>query len=340
LSLCSLLLVGTAWAHGFQVKTMRAPLSAIEVERPLIVPMGWLELGLEFEYKVAGGPQLFGLLPDGGAWSADGEPVAWDSARWTYTTETLAIRYGVSRRAELWATVPFHYVRLTNEVLGTDTSDFGVGDARFGWRLEWLRQEAPLSSVATDVYWKAPLGKEAPGSYIGGSNTVTGFPMSTGTNDIAFFLRGKQQLGPLALTASVGFIGRLSGVSQFVVETSEYQFQGRFKPGDEVRADIEPLVQVGPIALQGHLVYRVRYQASAGTTAPGIDWNANLRPFEGSDGQSLDAGGGVLVNATRGVDARAGISVPVMGEDLTFFPLEELTPTRGVTYSAGLELRY
>lgn len=345
MTLCSLvlagqLLAGAAWAHGFQVKTMRAPLSAIEVERPLVMPMGWLELGLEFQYKVAGGPQLFGLLPDGGAWSADGEPVAWDSARWTYTTEELAIRYGISRRAELWAAVPFHYVRLTNEVLGTDTEDFGVGDARFGWRLEWFRHEAPLSSLVTDLYWKAPMGNEAPGNYIGGPNTVTGFPMSTGTNDLALFLRGKQQGGPFAVTASLGYVYRFSGISQFLVETSEYQFQGRFKPGNELRMDLEGLVQVGPVALQGELVYRVREAAAAGTTAEGIDWDANLVPFEGSDGQSLDVGAGLLANVTRGVDVQAGVSFPVMGEDLVFFPLEDLTPTRAVTYGASLELRY
>lgn len=104
--------------------------------------------------------------------------------------------------------------------------------------------------------------------------------------------------------------------------------------------DLEGLVQVGPVALQGELVYRVREAAAAGTTAEGIDWDANLVPFEGSDGQSLDVGAGLLANVTRGVDVQAGVSFPVMGEDLVFFPLEDLTPTRAVTYGASLELRY
>ncbi len=319
---------------------MRAPLSALEVERPLVLGKGWLELGLDFEYKRTGGRQLFGILPEGGAWSAEGAPVAWRDARWVYTTERADLRYGISRRADLWVSVPFHYVHLGNEVKGTDIADFGLGEPRFGWTLEWYHHDASTTSVVTDLAYKAPAGNEAPGNYIGGPNTVTRFPMSTGTPDISLDLRAKQQIGPVALTGSVGFVYRFSGVSQFVVEVTEYQFSGRFQPGHELHGEFSPLVQLGPIAVVGDAIVRRRFVASVGTTSGGLNWNENLDPIPGSDGWSLDAGGGLIANVTRGFDVHAGVSVPVRGEDLNFFPLEDLTPTRGVTYSTTVELRY
>ncbi len=319
----------TADAAGFQIKTMRAPLSAVEVERPLVIGKGWLELGLGYDHKEADG-----------AWTADGQALQWSGARWLYTTERLSVRYGISRSGELYWDVPFHYVRLTNDDLGTDTSSFGIGEPRFGWKLELFNRAIPTTSLIVDLQYKMPTGTEAAGTYVGGPNTVVGFPMSTGQADLAGFVRGKQQFGPFALAGSVGYVHRFSGVSQFVVEVSEYQFSGRFKPGSEIRAELSPMLQLGPVALHGDAVFRQWFSASLGTTAGGFFVDENLDVVEGSDGWSFDAGGGVVVNATRGVDILASAMVPIRGEDLYFFPLEGISPTRGVTFSTSVELRY
>ena len=235
---------GTAEAAGFQAKTMRAPLAAVEVERPLIIGKGWLELGVGLDWKSVGScwPSTETCLAETGAWTNNGTVDAFDDARWTYTTEHLDLRYGISRRSELYWVVPFHYVHLENDLLGTDTKDFGLGDPRFGWRFEWVRKDAPTSSVVTDLYFKMPAGSESPGTYIGGPNTVSNFVMSTGTMDAALFARGKQQFGPFAVTGSVGYVHRFSGVTQYVVEVTNYQFSGRFKPGSEVDVAIEPKI--------------------------------------------------------------------------------------------------
>lgn len=324
------LLGGTpAFAGGFEPKSMRAPLSAIEVERPLILGRGWLELGLRFDDHVAAG-----------AWSATGEPVDWDATRWIYTTERLDLRYGISRRAELYWTVPFHYVRLTNKELGTDTSTFGLGDAGFGWRLEWLRRDAPLTSLITDLSVEVPSGTEAPGSLIGGPNTVSNFVLSNGTMSSGLTVRGKQQIGALACTLGGGYVRHWSAVTQFDVEVEEYQFLGRFKPGDEVTATFQPLLQLGPVAAAGELRFGWRALARTGTTAGGVIPDGHLDPIPGSSGWSLVVTPSVTVNASRGVDVVASAGIPLRGEDLTFFPLEELTPTRGVTWSGAVELRY
>ena len=216
-----LLWMTPAEAAGFQAKTMRAPLSALEVERGLLMPKGWVELGLQYDHKVALG-----------AWSPDGTAEEWDSARWTYTTQRADLRYGISQRAELYWSLPFHYVRLQNEPLGTDTSTFGLGDAHFGWKLEWFKRAAPTTSVVTDLDFKLPTGSESPGSFIGGPNTITEFVLGTGQLDAGLHVRARQQLGPVSLTGAVGYVRRFSGVTQYTLEVEEYQFLGRFKPGD------------------------------------------------------------------------------------------------------------
>lgn len=318
-----------AVAAGFQAKTMRAPMSAVEVERPLVLGKGWLEASFGYDHKFADG-----------AWSPEGEAVQWESARWLFTTQRLGIRYGFTQSTEFYWDIPFHYARLVNDELGTDTDGFGIGEPKFGWKWELFNRSVPTTSLVLDLQYKMPTGQETAGTYVGGPNTFNTIPMSTGQADLAAFLRGKQQFGPIAVTASVGWVNRFSGVSQFVVEVDQYQFSGRFKPGSEVRAELSPMLQLGPVAVHGNVVYRQWFEAAVGTTSEGFFVDENLDPIAGSDGFAVDAGGGVVVNITRGVDVLASASVPVRGEDLLFFPLEGISPTRGPTVSTSLELRY
>ncbi len=327
--LSALVALPHAEAAGFQAKTMRAPLSAVEVERPLVIGKGWLEASFGYDQKLADG-----------SWSPAGEALEWRSARWLYTTERIDIRYGISRSGEFYWHIPFHFVQLNNDALGTDTKGFGIGEPRFGWKLEVFNRALPLTSIALDFQYKMPTGQETAGTYVGGPNTVSVFPMSTGQADLSAFVRGKQQIGPFAIEGAMGYVHRFSGLSQFIVEVDQYQFSGRFKPGSEVRAELSPMLQLGPVAIHGDAVYRRWFEGATGTTAGGMFWDENLDLIAGSDGWSLDAGGGVIVNATRGVDLLASASVPIRGEDLTYFPLEGLSPTRGVTFSGSVELRY
>jgi hypothetical protein len=318
-----------AEAAGFEVKTMRAPLSASEVERSLIIGRGWLEFGLGADVKFANG-----------YWDENGKAQDFEGARWLYTTERIGIRYGITRRSEFYWQVPFHYVQLTNEKLGTNTSDFGLGDMHFGYRFEWFRKDAPLTSVVTELEMKVPSGSEAPASYIGGPNTVESIVLSTGQPDLYIGLKAKQQLGPIAISGGATYIHRFSAVTQFTVEVEEYQFAGRFRPGDEVRVNLEPMVQLGPVAISAEGVFGYRLNAAMGTTSKGIIPDANLDPILGTSGWYLDVNPGIVAHITRGFDVDLGASIPIRGEDLAFWPLEEISPTRGITGSATLELRY
>lgn len=318
-----------AEAAGFQAKTMRAPLSAVEVERPLVIGRGWIELGFGADVK-----------PATGRWSEDGEVVPFEDANWLYTTERFDLRYGIARRGELWMHIPYHYVRLTNDKLGTDTADAGIGEPQFGWKLEWLREDAPTSSLITNVGVKVPTGSEAPGTYIGGPNTVSSFVFSTGTTDVDLSVAYRKQVGPAAVTASIGYTNRFSGVTQWVVETEQQQFGGRFRPGSVAHVGVEPMVQLGPVAVKAGAVYRYRGLSKVGTTSAGVFYDRNLRAIEGSDGDALDATAGVVLNLGQAVDVRAGASLPLMGEDLFLFPLEGVTPTYGPTYSGTVAYRF
>jgi len=322
-------LIGDAMAGGFEAKTMRDSLAAREVERPLVIGKGWLEASLGFDVKNADG-----------YWDAEGEAQEFERANWLYTTQSMTIRYGIAKRAEFWWRLPTHYARLTNDLLGTDTTKFGMGDPSFGYRHELYRAAAPTVSIATEVFYKAPGGDDSPGNSTGGPNTFNNIVLSTGTADMGFGLEAKKQTGPLAVQLGVAYTHRFSGPVSYIIETEYYQFQARIKPGDTVDYHADIMLQVGPVALHNRWFVQQRMETRVGSASPGLFGDANLKPVPDSDGSAVDSAFGVVVNVTRGVDVLFDVRQPLVGEDLQFFPIEQIHPTRGTTYSTALELRY
>ena len=88
-------LMGDAVAGGFEARTMRDSLAAREVERPLVIGKGWLELNLGLDVKNASG-----------FWDADGNAQDFDQAQWLYTTQRATLRYGIAKRADFWWVLP------------------------------------------------------------------------------------------------------------------------------------------------------------------------------------------------------------------------------------------
>ena len=318
-----------AMAGAWEAKTSREPLASREVERPLVLQRGWLQFDLGVDWKNATG-----------YWGADGEPLEFDSARWTYTTERIGIEYGITHRSELDFAFPFHYLRLQNESLGTDIQDFGPGDPSFTYKFEVLRRAAPLTSVIVYGHVKLPAGNESPGQYIGGPNTVSKFVMTSGTFDYTFGLAAKQQAGPIALRLDGGYTYRQGAVVQYLVEVEQYQFSGRIKPGNVLFGDAGLTVQAGPVALDGSVLATRRAVTRIGTTGEGEMGNSQLDAVPESDGWTLDANAGLILQASRGIDLIGSVGIPLRGEDLQFFPIEDIHPTRGLTYSGTLEMRF
>ena len=85
-------------AAAFEAKTGRLPLSVREVERSLVMQKGWLEVGLSVDWKVANGY----WSETGGFFNDDTAALEFDSAQWTYSTERMDIRYGITRRSEIF----------------------------------------------------------------------------------------------------------------------------------------------------------------------------------------------------------------------------------------------
>ncbi len=313
-------------------RSAHAPLAVTEVERPLILGRGWLELDLGAEVKSTTG-----------YWGAEGEKVTFvdengEGGRWLYTTERLGVRYGLTRHAEVYAEIPVHYVRWTS--LDIDYRAPGLAGPRVGGKVEWFRKHAPTVSIVTDAYVRLPVGTESAGSTVGWPNAVSGLPLTTGTMETGIDLAGKQQFGPLALTASVGYVHRFSSVALYRIEVQGENMADRFKPGDEVRLALEPVVQLGPLALSARFLYVQRAVAAVGASSAGLVPDHDLKPIGDSDGWSLEVTPGLTVNVSRGLDLQAALGIPVRGEDVVFFPFEELTPTRGLTWAGGVEVRY
>ena len=126
----------SAFAAGFQAKTMRDPFANREVDRGLVLGKGWAQIDLGSDFK-----------PAVGYWDSAGEPVDFENANWLYSTQRVSARYGITRRGEMYWTFKTHYVSLTNEALGTDIDQFGIGDPEFGYKLEVFRTLTPMTSV-------------------------------------------------------------------------------------------------------------------------------------------------------------------------------------------------
>jgi hypothetical protein len=313
----------------FGAKSMREPLATREVERSLVLPKGWVEFDLGYDLKRGVGQ-----------WGGDGSLTRWDTARWDYHTARATIRYGIHPKVEMYWTAPFHVAQLTNRKLGTNIQDASFGDVAFGVSWEAWGKDDPRSSWVVSAGYKAPTGSENPGTYIGGPLNVGGFVFTTGTPDLMLGTSFKHSVGPVFFVAGAQYTRRFSGVALYVIETENLQFQGRIKPGDRVRADLTVAAQAGPFVPHAGANFEYRGRTALGTTSGPLNPGKNLKPVADSDGRALDFKGGLLINASRGVDVDLHVDVPLMGEDLQFFPIEDLQPTYGVRYGANVEMRY
>jgi len=326
---CALAVPTIAEATAWQSKTMQSPFSAREVGRSLKLPKGWMEMTLGADVKLASG-----------YWDADGNAVDFSHSSWLYSTESISFRYGMSHNSEIYLNVPMHYMRLTNDLYGTDTSGTYLGDPTFGAVFSLLEQDAPNTSVVARVQLKSPAGNESPGSYIAGPSTFREFVTTTGSHDFTVEMAAKRQLGGFAVEGRLGYVNRLSGLVMWLIETEQSQLIGRFKPGNRVYGGLGMTAQAGPVAIKAGGRMMIQGDAKAGTTSGGISPNGQLLTQEGSGGTYMDADVALIAHFSRNVDVEIGASIPLMGEDLMFFPLEDLHPTYGNTYSAALKLRY
>jgi hypothetical protein len=327
--LASVLASSMANAATFGPKTMQKDLPARDIDRTLHMAKGWVEFALGYDHKVGTG-----------AWGADGSRNPFESAKWTYQTEHLTVRYGLAPRTELWWYAEYHQARLFNEALGTDTRDHGLGDQQVGYRYSIYERSAPGTSIVFETSMKMPSGKEAPGTYIGGPLNVSGFVFTTGTTDLYAGFGAKYTAGPIAFTGRAGYNRRFSGVVNYLIEVEQYQFQGRIKPGDQIMASVDVMAQLGPIALSVTPKMEYRMATKQGTSSGGLFPARRLRKVPQSDGLALDLESRFQFQVNRNLDLEFYTNIPLVGQDLQFFPIEDIHPTLGPTFGGAVEVRY
>ena len=319
----------SAWAGGFEPKTMLDPMSSRSIDRGLVLGKGWWEFTLGSDVKLSTG-----------YWNSEGEQVDFASTNWTYSTQYLNFRYGITRRAEVYWKLKTHYVSLMNDDLGTNTDQFGVGDPEFGYKFDVYRVLSPLTSVIVYANYKAPFANEAPGNYVGGPNTFSAFVLTTGTADLTLGTQGKKQFGPMALSLDLGYVVRFSGLALYAIETELNQFMMRVDPGDILRVDTKGELQLGPINLSGGALYQQRQAFKIGNTVQSVLPSRDLDVIIDSDGWSLDAYTGLTFNFSNRADLIVRAQFPIYGEDLQFFPIEEIHPTYGNVYTGAFAFRF
>ena len=327
--LASSLLTVNAEAGGFEGKTMRDPFPNRSVERGLVLGKGWFQINAGTSYKDATG-----------YWDSEGTQQDFESANWLYTTQYIGIRYGLTRNVELSWKVRSHYVALTNSELDTDTSMFGLGDPILGVTYQLYKSSTPMTSIVTYARYKAPFANEMPGNYVGGPNSFSNFVLTTGTPDLHLGLAAKKQVGPGAITVDMSHVKRFSALANYAIETDMNQFSTRVKPGDLNVLDVQGEMQLGPINLQAAGTYTQRGFFKIGPTSGGWLPNKNLEEIEQSNGWALDARVGATVNLFQEMDISANAQLPLRGEDLMFFPLEDVHPTYGLVYTGELVYRF
>lgn len=327
---CAALRAGEARAGIGQEKTKNAVFSPRDIDRSLVMPRNWFELTLGVDAKQARS-----------SWSSEGEVEPWEYASFLYTTEWLRIRYGILPRLELHGTMPVHWIRLQNDLLGTDTAGVYWGDPVVGFRNLLLHRADDTLDLSWGLALKSPAGNESPGSYISGPGTFSEFITTTGTHDFILDVQGKVLIAPFfGVEGGVAYVRRTSGVVQYVLETTENQFAGRIKPGDQGKVQVALIAQGAPIFVRVGAEYEQHGATAVGTSIRAVDPGATLSPVEGSEGWSLDGVAALTVNVNRNLDLGVNGRLPLRGEDLMFFPIEDLHPTRGVTFGGTLELRY
>ena len=319
----------TANAGGFEPKTMQDTFEPNVVDRWLVIGKGWLQLDVTADCKVSNG-----------YWDENGVQQDFENTQWTFTSQKYDLTYGLTRYSQLSWTFQTHYVDLQNDFLGTDSQQFGMGDPTLSYKYELFRAIKPLTSLAFYARYKAPLANEAPGNYVGGPNTFSAFVFTSGTPDITSGFQLKKGFGPAAVTLDLGYKYRIAGLTLYAIETNLNQFMMRIKPGDVASAKLDVDLQLGPAFLGGSALFQHRSAFRIGNTALGIDPNKNLEEIKGSDGWSLDASGTLGFSVGHKLDVLGTVWIPLRGEDLQFFPIEDLHPTYGNTYSATVRYRF
>ncbi len=346
-----LLAAAPASANMFQFHTGQADIEQRMVERPLVVGKGWVEIGLGFNWKHSQSEFLAGDSNATVGFVPDTHYVPYDNdARLDFRTFSLDFRWGFTKGTDVYLHVPFLWNQLQNSNLNADgepvnVNTFAIGDIEMGVLIQWLRRVDPAgkfnSSLGTHLDVKAPTGLESGGAYLPSPGLITVLPTGTGTYNFGLDIAFKQQLAFMALNLRAGYVWRASGIAQYLVEDQEHQFQLRIKPGDAVEWDVGLMFQMARFLSLGiGTEWQYRWETKIGPSSRGLAACKECDPIADSDGLFLDGYGEVNVTPSRKLQIDARFGYTLGGRPANLVPLEDVSPTRGMTVAAAVMYRF
>jgi len=321
-------LSGAASAGPFTPKTMQGSLPETEVERALVLPKGWLEVGL----SVDGESSVSYRGSDGVEREQPG------GFGWTYSRMWLDIRQGFSPRISLYARVPWVRASL-QPVIGRPTTTVAMGDAHTG--VVYQPKPASPHSLAFSVDLKAPSGVEWP-TGTGSAGDTQSFLTGTGLTNLGLFSHGKVVLGRVASAEiDVGYVRKFPGVVGYVVEVGGFG-SGVLNAGDELDARGHLTGQMGSMLwLRAGLDYRYLTETWVGVNGP--LGGRIMRPVRHSSGSWMTGEAVFGVDPTDKWTIEMRVRRDLMGGDSRPFAhlgLEELSPQPGLGLGLGVVSRW
>lgn len=329
-ALLPLLLTGAALAGPFTHKAMAGDWPERQVERELVLPKGWVQIGLTADHKAATRTR------DRAGQPQDMAP----GVAFRYSRTWLRVDQGFSSRVRLYAHAPMVRAALVRDG-ETAVSTTALGDVRAGFVAQpWLDTRV---RGALQVELKAPTGVEWPGSATGGAGNTSSFLTGTGTTDLHLTLHGQLGLGGAGrLRAEAGYDARLPGVVGYIVEV-DGQANGWLNPGDVWRGRLEGTAQLGPdLALTAGGTARAVGWYRSGTSGPSI-WRAELYDIPSSYGNFVDVDGRISYEPDPHFEVAATAAYQVVGGYTGVFShlgLDDHSPLPGLTLGLDLVTRW
>lgn len=314
----------------FRVRTSRPNYAESEVARPLALQKEWAEFA--FTYRAREVTQVTdenGKLHDAGY-------------TYMHSWMTFDARYGFTRNMTMYMSIPY---AISSSLVGVENEgnvmETGMGDIHFGLVWQVLHKSKAKSLTSVVVQWdsKQPSGNESSGAP--GNRHIA---LGTGTTNLGMYVAAKQRLGPVAAVLRGGYVHKFSGTNMWVrdIDAPTIGLNGRFKPGDEIVASGNLIVQpIDLIAVTGGAEYISRLPASVGATSNEVSPGEGLVEIEGTDFEAINANVRLLVEPSVNWDFAVGASVPVMSRNSgALFPLEDLTESYGTTIIGSAIFRW
>ena len=329
-ALGAILSLSAALAGPFSAKTMQGEFPLRQSDRELVLPKGWLQIGLSAEHKSS---QHYrdanGVLTE-----RAGDTV------WLYRQSWLRIEQGFSPRLTRYAHIPFVQSTLRNGS-GLDLTTQALGDVQSGIRFQPLLQTR--HKLAFSLNLKSPSGVEWPSDYIGGASNTSSFLTGTGTTNLGLDVHTRARVSDdFLIDLRTGYVHKFPAIVGYVLETDRFG-NGWLNPGDELYVQTSMLVQVGDqITVQGDLQHSTREAHRLGVSGPSTS-QVELETLSGTQATYTHAGGSLTYSPKQQVEFRAGAMNQVRGTDTRIFAhlgLEEFSPQPGVRYQLEVMLRW